>query len=375
MSKRVCVIGPVGDRGGPSYYFNELVIILNKLGYEVSVVTRRSVPLSISKLIKKIYKENFKIRSIQLKVLNILLDKFDIFIKNHQVYPSLIDFTLRLLGKPLNFRYIYVNLGSRWFDFIRPKLLNGSIFHKLLVKCIDLSWKFILSNAYRIIADIDVAKRLCTDYNIPREKIVRVLTTVDVENFNPRVNPLRLVNNNKKIVMFVGRLDAEKGVDVLIKAMSLVLSHRRDVQLIVVGEGKLREILEDLATSLKISEHITFVGKVPYTEVPKYMASADIIIYPVVWGAGYGSVTVEAMALGKPLIVGGANTMLRRLGGEGCVCVINPLQVSEIAERIVYLLSNPKERKKLSRRALKYVLNNCTIQNQEEIWKKVLKLE
>ena len=101
-------------------------------------------------------------------------------------------------------------------------------------------------------------------------------------------------------LLFIGRLTAAKGVDVLIDAIP-----RTDtwVHLHVAGDGSERPMLEERARQLGIADRVTFHGWVPNREVWDLLQEVDAFVHPGRWPEPFGRTVIEAMALGVPTIV------------------------------------------------------------------------
>ena len=144
----------------------------------------------------------------------------------------------------------------------------------------------------------------------------------------------------KIVIGTVGRLTAVKGQDVLIRAASELIRRGHDLFLILLGEGELRQKLEQLTLDLGITENVRFLGWRP--DVAGVMAAFDIFCLPSL-NEGMGKVLVEAMALGKPIVaseVGGIKDIV--LHGENGVLV--PVgDVAAWVDAITRLGSDPKE--------------------------------
>jgi glycogen(starch) synthase len=114
-------------------------------------------------------------------------------------------------------------------------------------------------------------------------------------------------------LLYVGRLDPAKGVDVIISALSEL---PLDTSLKVVGAGEeaYEEELRRQARSLGVQERVEFAGPRPADALPSAYASVDAVIFPVRWEEPWGLVPLEAMAVGRPVIAtsrGGASTYLQ----------------------------------------------------------------
>ena len=168
--------------------------------------------------------------------------------------------------------------------------------------------------------------------------------------------------------MFVGRLCYYKGVEYLIEAMQWV-----NAKLLIVGDGELREKLEEMTVSLGLEERVKFLGKVS-NELLKYCYQiCDVFVLPSVEPTeAFGLVQLEAMAYGKPVI----NTLLPTgvpfvsIDGKTGLTV-EPRNSKALADAINKLLSDDELRKKFGIQARNRVVENFTVDKMNE---KILKV-
>ncbi|HUF37494.1 MAG TPA: glycosyltransferase family 4 protein, partial [Anaerolineales bacterium] len=135
-----------------------------------------------------------------------------------------------------------------------------------------------------------------------------------------------------------GPLEAIKGLPFLLGAAAKVLRNRQDVEFLIAGSGPEEEGLRRLARELEISGHVTFVPNL--LDFTESLAAMDIFCLPSL-RQGLGTIMLEAMALGKPVIatgVGGVYSVVRE-GETGLV--VPPQDSSRLAERILELLNDP----------------------------------
>jgi phosphatidylinositol alpha-1,6-mannosyltransferase len=133
--------------------------------------------------------------------------------------------------------------------------------------------------------------------------LIHISMGVDLERFAMRER----LPNATPAVLFVGRLAAKKGLDRLIRAMADPRLIDRAVQLRVVGDGPLREGLENLALTLGVSSRVSFIGPLPHEGVAQEMQRAAIFCAPFVVASdgdreGTPTVLIEAAASGVPII-------------------------------------------------------------------------
>jgi len=106
---------------------------------------------------------------------------------------------------------------------------------------------------------------------------------------------------NKKILLSVGNLVDAKGHIYLIGAMSLVLRKRKDVLLVIVGSGSLKELLQSMVKKYGLEDYVMLAGGKRHEEIPIWMNASDIFILPSLQ-EGFPTVIPEAMACGKPIV-------------------------------------------------------------------------
>lgn len=112
------------------------------------------------------------------------------------------------------------------------------------------------------------------------------------------------VSNLKPRALFLGRLDYEKHVHILIEAFSLLKNHPK-ATLEIVGDGSERESLESWAKELGVFDRVVFAGSIPDTELSAAYARASVFVMPSI--AELQSIaTMEAMASGRPVIAANA---------------------------------------------------------------------
>ncbi|HWC11997.1 MAG TPA: glycosyltransferase family 4 protein [Acidimicrobiales bacterium] len=166
---------------------------------------------------------------------------------------------------------------------------------------------------------------------------VRVIPSgVDHRLFTgPFPDPMPAVGRPR--VLFVGRLSAQKGVDGLLRAMTLL---RSGAPLVVVGDGPKRGELERLATRVGLRSRTWFTGFVPHARVPAYLHHADVLVLPSRYEE-LGSVLIEALAAGTPVVataVGGIPSAA--LDGETGL-LVPPGDVTSLAAAIDRVLDDP----------------------------------
>ena len=145
-------------------------------------------------------------------------------------------------------------------------------------------------------------------------KLMALPPGVDIENFHPGDKSEELLEryglSGKLIILCVGRLVQRKGQDVLIKALSKVRGQFPNAQLVIAGSGNYEERLRALAKQEGVAQSVSFLGRVPFEDLPALFRSADIFASPTrerfagLEVEGLGIVYLEASASGVPVIAG-----------------------------------------------------------------------
>jgi len=192
-------------------------------------------------------------------------------------------------------------------------------------------------------------------YGVPSQRITVVPCGVDTDVFRPLDKAAMRrklgLGAKEQIVLFVGRIEPLKGIDVLLRAVSHLDGRFR--VLVIGGDGKdgaRKSELAALAAELRIADKVTFLDAVPHESLPTYYNAADICVVPSYYES-FGLVAVEAMACGVPVIasrVGGLKETVK----DGQTGYLVPWLCPEpFAERLELLLNNEPMRLSLGRGA------------------------
>lgn len=156
----------------------------------------------------------------------------------------------------------------------------------------------------------------------------------------------RRLGSNRKIVIFVGRLSAEKGIDCLIKAIAIVKKTIPSVLLLIIGEGPLKNDLVKQVDNAYLQGEVKFLGWLNHRKLPGYYGAADVFVSPTVatdWGSeGLGLTFIEALASGTTVIgtkAGGIVEIIK--DGENGI-LVPQRSPAKLAEAIIKVLKSPE---------------------------------
>jgi glycosyltransferase involved in cell wall biosynthesis len=176
-----------------------------------------------------------------------------------------------------------------------------------------------------------------------------------IPNFSPvSVGEPSPLPRDSELILYVGVLTRQKGVNTLLEAMPTILEHRPDARLVVVGDGPEAEPLRALAGELGVRSRVEFAGKVPNRELPRYYAAARACAIPSLWLENSPVVAYEAMLAGRPIVGSDRGGIPDLIESAGCGFVVQAKDPKAIAERIGQLLSDPELAERLGRNGRRY---------------------
>jgi len=184
------------------------------------------------------------------------------------------------------------------------------------------------------------------------EKISVISMGVDTANtFMPAEHPAR--SNDE--LLFVGRLTAQKGVELLVRALSYVVSARPDTTLTVVGQGPQKEPLRALSEVLGVARNVKFLGAVANENLPELYRSATVLVFPSATEEGFGLVCVEALACECPVIASDLPAVRELILNGETGLLFKRGDSDELAHKILALLDDPTLRHSLGKAGREFV--------------------
>ena len=180
----------------------------------------------------------------------------------------------------------------------------------------DTEWLLTYESTEVIVNSNYMKGELQRLFGLPFEKINVVPNGVNLTTFNNVERDYefrrRFAMDNEKIILFMGRLVYEKGVQHLISAMPKILNGYHDVKLVIAGKGGMIDELKAQVDSMGISEKVYFAGYLEGKDVAKMYKAADISVFPSTYEP-FGIVALEAMLSERPVVVsdiGGLNEIV-----------------------------------------------------------------
>lgn len=243
-----------------------------------------------------------------------------------------------VLAKLLFRKKIVINYG---YSYPQVALIEGKRIRSFLYKLLE---RIILPISDTIIVTTLNLKKYISSFS---KRIVLIPNGVDTKLFKP------LKNIKKKFsVIYVGRLEKQKNLQVLIKATSLL--DKNNKKILMIGDGSLKNFLLRQAKEKKVNLEIQ--NKVPHHLLPRYYNQARLFILPSIL-EGHPKALIEAMSCGLPVIgndVPGINSVIQNEKNG----LLFKKTSESLKRKIDLLLQNRKLREKLGANARRFVLEN-----------------
>lgn len=204
-----------------------------------------------------------------------------------------------------------------------------------------------LTKADQIIAVSNYTKKVIHNkYNVPNDKITVVHNGIDVTDFTPQ--DIRSVFPQDKVVLFVGRLTFQKGVDYFLESAKLVLAEHPDTVFVIAGTGDMQQHLMMQAAYLGIGNRVIFSGFLTGKKLDSVYQMADVFVMPSV-SEPYGIVALEAVARGIPAIISKQSGVAETLSN---VHTVDYWNTDLLAQEITNILRYPNTAREWAKSAM-----------------------
>jgi glycosyltransferase involved in cell wall biosynthesis len=214
-------------------------------------------------------------------------EHFDV-IDAHFVYPD--GFAAVKLGRELG---IPVILTARGTDLnLYPQFPS-----------ISLRIQQTLQSCHHLICVCEELRRVATTFDIPEEKVSVIGNGVDIERFRrgDRIAARRQLglSPDHQVLLSIGEMTTRKGFHRVIEALAQL--QQKNIQLVLIGDGRERTRLEQLVNDLKIESQVRFIGNVAHEALTPWYQAADIFVLASS-REGWPNVLCEAQASGLPIV-------------------------------------------------------------------------
>ncbi len=371
LSLHASPLGAPGGRdvGGMQVYVLELSRELARLGYEVDMFTRRDADLphveEVERNLRLVRIDAGPAEAVEKEAQVAFLPEF---IRNMRPYT-------RSKSRPYDVLHSHYWQSGRAGMIIarEANLPHVTMFHTLgevknRARITEREPRLRILHEHRVARGVDAIvtasehERILLErhYGARQAKMVTIPCGVDLSLFEKRdraASRERLgLPQDGAVLIWVGRLEKLKGVDILISAVAQLES--RDFTLLIVGgegnSGELHAQLMAQAAAEGIAANVRFTGAVPHDELPTYYSAADVCVVPSYYES-FGLVAVEAMACGTPVVASRVGGLVSTVE-DGVNGFLIPWRCPEpFADKLEILLRNPNLRANFSKAAAQSV--------------------
>ncbi|PKP60354.1 MAG: hypothetical protein CVT88_03300 [Candidatus Altiarchaeales archaeon HGW-Altiarchaeales-1] len=340
-----------------------------KRGHEVHIISP-VLPSEVPDELKDVYLHelNFDNYSSFIKILpfkSIWLTIFSCRKIIKEIKPDIVQgIDITDFGLPALFCGDYPNSVSAWGSdvLIYPK---RSMITRLIVKFVAKRAELIHSFAYNLTDEL-------ISFGADKERIFTISPTICIENFNIAVNGSKIRKSlgweNNPVVISVRDFAPVYNIECLINAVPTIIKEIPDAKFLIKGIGPLEDKLKNMIKEIGISDSVKIMGHVPYKELPKYLACADVYVSTAL-SEGLGIANLESIACGIPAVLTDI-TSDRNLIKAGLNVHLFPVKNSKIlAEKIIYLIKN-KQREEIKKENFEIIKEHYDFdKNMEKIKK------
>lgn len=239
----------------------------------------------------------------------------------------------------------------------------------------------IAANCYKIVANSKyIKKRICSIESISPSKVFINMNCLDKSSFiQPSINEKKdiikrfNIDENKKNIIFVGRIARVKGIKELLLALQKIENNKNWHLLIAGGKWfssnyKDRYYKELTKISEKFKNRITFLGYVKHEEIKNLYSVSSIAVVPSIWEEPAGRVVLEAEAMGIPVVASNSGGIPEYLGTDsGLIVNKDKFFIKNLSKSIEELIENPQRADEMGKRGIEYAKMFTTKRYYEEI--------
>jgi glycogen(starch) synthase len=196
-----------------------------------------------------------------------------------------------------------------------------------------------------IVCSQSMKNEICGHFHLPWDKVDVIPNAIDPTQYQTSADTAHVrqrygVGWGEKMILCVGRLVPQKGIEYFIRAIPTIARRYPEAKFIIVGEGWSRDFLEAEAQSTGQRNKITFTGFISDKEVVNLMTSADVLVVPSIYEP-FGIVALEGMATSVPVVASQVGGLSEIIEHDRTGIFVYPRSPQSIAWGIDRVLSDP----------------------------------
>lgn len=243
--------------------------------------------------------------------------------------------------------------------------------------------RFTLGRVDRYITVSHQTKQSWVDYGLRDSKIEVVHNGTDTHKFKPAPDFLATrkhwgLSEHTKVISYAGRIDQDKGIEYLIKAVAVVANQEPDIKLMIAGrpvvhysiakgaeceeEGtKYQRSLGQLAADLGIGDRVQFLGHL--SDPASLYQTSDVSVLPSIWSEPFGRSIIESLACGTPVVASRVGGIPEILTGELAANLVTAGDEKALAKRLSEVIHWRETDPGLGQRCSDHVVDNFSLES------------
>jgi glycosyltransferase involved in cell wall biosynthesis len=240
----------------------------------------------------------------------------------------------------------------------------GLLRNPVLIKMARGLERFLYSRADHLLVNSPAYQDYLIAKGVEARKITLVPNGVDPCMFKPhdRGEKIRAQYgiDDKFVVTYAGALGMANDIDVLVEAAALIRD-RRDVQILIVGDGKERTRLEAKVKSLELT-NVEFTGPIPKSQMPAFLAASDACVAMLrnikMFSTTYPNKVFDYMAAGRPTVLAIDGVIRKVVEAASGGIFVQPGDPKQLAAALIRLADDPQQARQMGNNAHSYVVEH-----------------
>ena len=210
--------------------------------------------------------------------------------------------------------------------------------------------------------------RTMLEFGIPSEKIRVNYPSIDPQKFKPKAIPKPENSESRPIqILSVGRMHWVKGYPEALLAIQNVAKVGFSVQYSIIGQSEWPEQLAFMVQALGLQHQVQLLGPKDSAGIVAALEQTDIFLLPS-HSEGLSNAALEAMAMELPVVSTRAGGMSEAIESGENGFLVDLFSPTQMSERLIFLIQNPEERRRLGQNARKTVLEKFTLARQSQVF-------
>lgn len=220
-------------------------------------------------------------------------------------------------------------------------------------------------NRFIVVSDV-LKHMLINNRGLPPDKVTRIFNGIEIDNYSPDVdgrarNKIRegfKISKGTILIGAVGRLVWQKGFEYLIQAIPGIQNEFSNIKVLIVGDGPLNNKLKAQSLKLNVQNHLIFTGF--RNDIKEVLSAIDILVIPSLL-EGFPMITLEAMAMAKPLIATEIDGIKEQIIDGDSGILIPPCNPKAIAGAVIKLTHDKELAVKMGKKARRKVVAEFSV--------------